>query len=254
MIFVTGDIHGRPFPRLSVDAFPEQRDMHQDEDFVIICGDFGIVWDHEGENKTEKYYLDDLEGRNFTTLFCDGNHENFDRLDAYPVEDWHGGKVHKIRPHVIHLMRGQAYDICDKKFFVFGGARSHDIRDGILEPDDPRVKFWKYDYDKLFRVNHVSWWEQEMPSDADKHVADATLAKLDYKVDFVISHDMSTECLKIYSALFKHTVLKPDELNDYLDTVRRKLDYTRWFCGHYHDNKQLTSKDILLYEQLVRVV
>ena len=30
--------------------------------------------------------LDWLDGKAFTTLFVDGNHENFDRLYAYPVE------------------------------------------------------------------------------------------------------------------------------------------------------------------------
>jgi hypothetical protein len=251
-IYITGDTHGTiDWEKLNTGNFPEQKCMTPESDYVIILGDFGGVWDGSDE---DRYVIKTYSERNFTTLFIDGNHENHDMLDKYPVEEWHGGKVHKIRPHVIHLMRGQAYDICGKKFFVFGGARSHDIRDGILESDDPRVKVWKYDYDKLFRVNHVSWWAQEMPSDEDKRVADATLAELDYKVDFVISHDMSSECLKIYSALFKHTMLKPDELNNYLDSIRRKLDYTEWFCGHYHDNRQLTSKDILLYEQLVRVV
>lgn len=33
-----------------------------------------------------------LNDRPFTTLFVDGNHENFDLLNAYPVENWHGGK------------------------------------------------------------------------------------------------------------------------------------------------------------------
>lgn len=97
------------------------------EDYVIICGDFGGVWNKEVENKEEKHLLDWLEEKPFTTLFVDGNHENFDRLYSYPVELWHGGKVHKIRPSVIHLMRGQIYEIDGKSFFTFGGASSHDI-------------------------------------------------------------------------------------------------------------------------------
>lgn len=70
------------------------------EDYVIICGDFGGVWlsDTEEERK-----MDWLEGRSFTTLFIDGNHENFDQLNAFPVEEWRGEKVHKVRPHIFHL-------------------------------------------------------------------------------------------------------------------------------------------------------
>ena len=46
------------------------------EDYVIICGDFGGVWNKEVENKEEKHLLDWLEEKPFTTLFVDGNHEN----------------------------------------------------------------------------------------------------------------------------------------------------------------------------------
>ena len=46
MIFVTGDCHGE-FLKLSGSSFPEQNEMTKD-DIVIICGDFGAVWDCDG--------------------------------------------------------------------------------------------------------------------------------------------------------------------------------------------------------------
>lgn len=100
-----------------------------------------------------------LEEKPFTTVFVDGNHENHQRLDSYPAETWQGGNVHFIRPSVIHLMRGQVFHIADKSFFVFGGASSHDISAGILEPDDPNFKKKKKRLDKdpfaLYRINHM---------------------------------------------------------------------------------------------------
>ena len=51
MIFVTGDIHGEP-KRLSMENFPEQKEMCR-EDYVIICGDFGLVFAEDKESKTE---------------------------------------------------------------------------------------------------------------------------------------------------------------------------------------------------------
>ena len=113
MVFVTGDTHGDWINRLNVDSFPEQKEMTKD-DYVIICGDFGGVWNFEEESSYEKQVLDWLEQRNFTTLFVDGNHENFTRLYNYSVEAWHGGKVHRIRNSVIHLMRGEIFDIDGK--------------------------------------------------------------------------------------------------------------------------------------------
>lgn len=103
MIYITGDIHGDP-TRLSKEAFPEQSKMTK-EDYVIVCGDFGLVWD-QIESKTEEYWLNWLQNKPFTTLFVDGNHENHDRLDAMPVSEWNGGNVHFVRPNVIHLIRG----------------------------------------------------------------------------------------------------------------------------------------------------
>ena len=141
MIYITGDCHSN-FERFNTRNFPEQKEMTKD-DYVIICGDFGGVWNKDGESKMETSALDWLDGKAFTTLFVDGNHENFDRLYAYPVEMWHGGKAHKIRPSVIHLMRGQIFELEEKKIFTFGGASSHDISAGILEPDDPKFKLKK---------------------------------------------------------------------------------------------------------------
>jgi|GEM_PF-6093669 len=85
--------------------FPAQAGMTRD-DFVIICGDFGGVRD--GSN-SEKEDLGWLERWLYTTLFVDGKHENYDKLVQFPVEDWCSGSVQRIRPHVLHLMRGQVF-------------------------------------------------------------------------------------------------------------------------------------------------
>ena len=53
------------------------------------------------------------------------------------MEEWNGGKIHRIRSHVLHLMRGQIFELEGYRFFTMGGARSHDIEDGLLELNDP---------------------------------------------------------------------------------------------------------------------
>ena len=166
MIYITGDCH-QDYGRFNTRNFPEQKKM-TGENYVIICGDFGGVWNKDKEDKEETTLMDWLDCKSFTTLFVDGNHENFDRLYGYPVEEWHGGKVHKIRPSVIHLMRGQIFDIEGASFFTFGGASSHDIAGGILELDDPAFKQKKKKLGRgvlPYRINHLSWWERELPTD-----------------------------------------------------------------------------------------
>lgn len=107
MIYITGDTHAEEFVKLNTEHFPEQKNLTKD-DYVIICGDFGLVWKTGWEARSEMWWLDHFENDcTYTLLFVDGNHENFDRLNSYPVKEWHGGKVHEIRPHVLHLMRGQ---------------------------------------------------------------------------------------------------------------------------------------------------
>ena len=136
MIYITGDTHG-DVTRFSMDNFPEQKTFtDQNENYVIICGDFGLVWNYLTETSSEKYWLNWLENKKFTTLFVDGNHEAFTRLYDYPVKEWNGGLVHEIRPHVFHLMRGQVFNIDGCTIFTFGGARSHDI-ENLLDLDDP---------------------------------------------------------------------------------------------------------------------
>ena len=250
MIYVTGDCH-QNFRKFNTKIFPEQKEMTK-EDYVIICGDFGGVWNKEVENKEEKHLLDWLEEKPFTTLFVDGNHENFDRLYSYPVELWHGGKVHKIRPSVIHLMRGQIYEIDGKSFFTFGGASSHDIESGILDPEDPDFKEKKKWLDRewrSYRVNHITWWAQELPSEEEMQEGCANLAAHDNQVDFIVTHCCATST----QMLIDEQKLKPDIETDYLEEIKQAIQFKKWFFGHYHDNRNVSKKEILIYEQFVRI-
>lgn len=251
MIYITGDCH-RNFERFNKSIFPEQNEMTKD-DYVIICGDFGGVWDKDGESKQETMMLDWLECKTFTTLFVDGNHENFDRLYGYPVEEWHGGKVHKIRPTVLHLMRGQIFTIEGKKFFTFGGASSHDIDGGILELDDPNFKKKKRELDRewiSYRVNHLSWWRQELPSEEEMEEGRRNLEIHNYEVDFVVSHCCASSTL----ALLSYGMYSPDILTDYFEEPRQSVHFKKRFFGHYHDNRNVNAEEILLYEQIVRIL
>lgn len=244
MIYITGDTHA-DFSRFLIDKFPIQKEMTKD-DYVIICGDFGGIWTFEKENIQEKYWLDYLNEKNFTTLFVDGNHENFTRLYNYPVEEWHGGKVHKIRNSVLHLMRGEIFDINNKKFFTFGGARSHDIQDGILNIDEEEKI---YEYRKrgtYFRIRDYSWWDLELPKNEEMQNGIKNLERVDYKVDYIFSH-----CCPTSIQILLNPIYKKDILTDYLQQISEKCEFKKWYFGHYHENKQLNSQFTCLYKDIV---
>ena len=251
MVFVTGDCHA-DFHKFSTDNFPEQKEMTRD-DIVIVCGDFGI-WDN---TRTECYWLKWLSQKPFTTVFVDGNHENFDRLysDEFPVVDFHGGKAHKIRPHIFHLMRGHMFTFEDKKFWCFGGASSHDISDGILDRDDfdstdkflATIRQW-YKYGKIFRINHVSWWKEELPSQEEMDFGRKTLEENNFETDYIISHCCPQE---VASVLGFHG---SDRLTMYFNDIARDTKFTKWFFGHYHGEESVWGKFILHYEKIERIL
>lgn len=124
MIFLTGDTHG-DINLQKLIAFANQRPDLTKDDYLIICGDWGVLWDNE-PSEWEKNLLRQYDGFPWTTLFIDGNHENFQRLNALPVEEWHGGKIHRVTDSVLHLMRGQVFTLAGQTVFSFGGAESPD--------------------------------------------------------------------------------------------------------------------------------
>lgn len=242
-IYLHGDIHGEPRSL----KYLKQLNLTR-EDYVIVLGDFGMIWDQE-ETKNEKYWLDYLQNQSWTTLFLDGNHENFARLNAYPIDEWNGGKVQYIRQNIIHLMRGQVYNIDEITFFTMGGASSHDIRDGVLQPDDPRIKEWRYRFDKFFRIDGISWWKEELPSKEEYTEGWKNLEKVNFKVDFILSHSPSTsELILLGSGSYEK-----DDLTDYLDDVFATVDYKRHYFGHMHINKMINRKSICLYDNTERI-
>ena len=206
-------------------------------DYAVVTGDFGGVWD---DSPREAYWLNWLEEKPFTTLFVDGNHENFDRLGELPVHQWQGGKVHYVRPHVLHLMRGQIFDIGGSTWFAMGGAASHDIQDGILDPALPDFerRYWVLRrMNARFRVLGYSWWPEEMPSGAEYAEAEANLERAGWRVDHILTHCAPSGILPQIDRGYR-----PDALTDFLETVRQRCRFSAWYLGHYHREMALEQK------------
>ena len=219
MIYITGDTHS-DFTRFSTDKFPIQKEMTKN-DYVIICGDFGGVWNYLVESTYDKYWLNCLNEKNFTTLCVDENHKNFTRLSNYPIEEWHEGKVHKIRDSILHLMRGEIFDIDNKKFFTFWGAKSHDIQEGILNLDEEEKIYAYRKRGAYFRIRDYSWWDLELPTDDKMKNRINNLKKANYKVDYIITHCCPTSTQAILSG----GTYKRDYLTDYLQEILEKCEF-----------------------------
>lgn len=223
MIYLTGDTHiPLDIEKLSVKNFPEQKNMTRN-DYVIVLGDFGLLWQR---NKTYLYWLDILSKKNFTLLWLDGNHENFDWLEELPVEEWNGGQVHTLADNIIHLMRGNVFQIKDRSFFVLGGAPS---------------------IDKERRIEGISWWPREEISRQEAEQALTKLEEIDYTVDYVLTHTcpkiLIQEMFGLHSVVNSYT-------ESFLDEIAPRIKCKKWFFGHWHEEREYKNY-CCLYNSIV---
>ncbi len=227
-VFLTGDTHGDMDIGKVEELSRTARDRLSRDDFLIVLGDFGLVW-RDPPSEGEARRLDWLEAQPWTTLFVDGNHENFDLLYAMPEVPWHGGRVHEVRPHVLHLMRGERFEIGGHSFFVVGGAHS---------------------IDREWRTPQVSWWPQEVPSEEERQRI-ARRAKTLGNVDYVLTHCPPTGCYDRYRQRFSGFWGPSDEYTDWLERhIEGTFAYRRWFFGHLHFDLPLDEPHTLLYNQV----
>ncbi len=238
-VFVTGDIHGwLDIGKLTPDRWPEGLGLHR-SDYLVICGDFGLVWNNP-ITLEEKFFIDWLDSRPWTTLFVDGNHENYDLLDTFPTTVWHGGKVAVVpgTKNVIHLLRGQVYEMGSYgRWFCMGGAPSHD---------------------RSSRVAGVSWWPREMPGEQEMAEGWANLERVGFSVDYVFTHEVPRGLRRFAMARhFDKNRMENDAISGYLQRVDEALDRDRlkmWYAGHYHDDIMIRDRrHCVLYNQIVRL-
>lgn len=119
-------------------------------------------------------------------------------------------------------MRGEVYCIEDISIFVMGGG---------------------YSIDKYRRTEGVSWWPQEMPSEEEYNNALENLKRINYKVDYIITHTAPSETVYYLSILrslgIKNDVVQEQQLTIFLDEIQRKVTYKHWYFGHFHVDLEL---------------
>ena len=232
-IYVTGDTHiPIDIRKLYIREFSEQKELTRD-DYVIILGDFGLYWHYDAEHLK---WLSWLEEKNFTILWIDGNHENHQWLNKLPVTEWHEGMVHQTSDNIIHLMRGECYEIGGKYFLAAGGAQS---------------------YDRLSRIEEVSWWKEELWSHKEQRNLFFTLDKMKSKnktIDYVLSHTCPRDLLM---PMFGISPMEdPDPTSSLLQILYDELGYhgfQGWYFGHWHKNKSM-GKFHCLFDDIVRIL
>ena len=227
-VFVTGDFHGGFDNRkLTSKNFPEARQLTKD-DYLIIAGDFGVLWKDEPDRNEQHWIRWLTKEKKWTTLFIDGNHENFVRLNNLPTEEKFGGRVGVVNDSIYHLRRGEIYTIYDRTFFCFGGALS---------------------WDKSRRKEYVSWWPEEMPTVEDKDYAWDNLKKHNSQVDYIITHTVPENLIELLG--FRKGG-KFDSTGYFLNDIYNSTKFKQWYCAHMHVDKHFGNFHVL-YQKVMQI-
>ena len=115
---------------------------------------------------------------------------------------------------------GEIYSIGGRRCIVIGGA---------------------YSVDKPLRLlNGWNWWPDEQPSAEVRVRVESRLDLESWRVDVVLSHTspLKYEPREMFiGSVDDATVDKSTE--KWLDAIEDRLEYNRWYCGHYHTDKTI---------------
>lgn len=221
LVYVTGDTHG-DYERFQD---PLLRKLGED-DTLIICGDFGFIWDG---TRQEQAILKKLSQKKYTIAFIDGCHENFDLLERdYPLIRWNGGIAREIAPNIIHLQRGEVYTIEDETYFTFGGGHSQDIE---------------------YRRETGNWWKREQPTHNEIRHAIHKMNQHHSKVDYIITHEPPAslkDCLGV-------DVQQRLEIHTFFEDLIKECEYKKWFFGKCHMDRFIPMKYYAVFEEILPV-
>ncbi len=217
MLFITGDTHGDLTKFKSSAMHKLKRD-----DYIIVCGDFGFVWD--GSSK-EINNLKWLAKRKYKILFVEGAHENFEMLNKYPKINFMGGKARQIADNIYQLIRGEIFEIDSKKIFAFGGGDDED-----LDLMDLREC---HDFTRL-------------PEEGECVRARKNLEENKYNVDYIVTYDVGFKLrnmLEMESNCFNN-------LHAFLNEVAEKCSFKKWYFGCFHFDKRIPPEYYGVYKNI----
>ncbi len=220
MIYITGDTHGE-FGW--IEAFCRRFGTCR-EDVMVILGDAGINFSGGIQDMRKKEFLVVLP---ITVFAIHGNHERRPQdIEGYQEKVWHGGVVYQEEeyPSLLFAKDGEVFDLDGKKAIVMGGT---------------------YSIDKMVRLMY-GWWPDEQPSEEVKKYVEIRLDGLGWKVDVVLSHTvpLKYEPVEVFMAgVDQSKVDKSTE--EWLDGIEDRLDYEKWYCGHYHTEKKVDRVEIM---------
>ena len=212
-IYITGDTHGS-FSR--IERFCEENQTTAN-DLLIILGDAGINYYLDERDTTLKHRLSKLP---ITLLCIHGNHEERpEDIPTYSEIDFCGDRAYAEQefPNLIFAKDGSIYNLNGARCLILGGA---------------------YSVDKYYRLQKGwQWFASEQITDTRKSEIEAIINQNNWNVDYVFSHTCPYNTRPVH--MFLHSIDQStvdNSMEVWLQKIADKLQFTRWYFGHYHDD------------------
>ena len=132
---------------------------------------------------------------------------------------------------MLHLMRGEVFDIDGLTVLAMGGATSND---------------------RQYRKEGRSWWPEEMPSEEEMWQCCTSLDRVGWKVDYVVTHEAPADLAEKLCREREREYLD-DQLQRFLAELDGQLGYHAWFFGHYHGDEWRDDRHRLIYRDVVPI-
>jgi hypothetical protein len=259
-IYLTGDVHGAIKIRFNEKYEPYTSEFTAN-DIVFALGDIGIFFNPNMEDETIISNLKFLNSKPYTIVFIRGNHDNVDMWEDLPeVEKWNG-KVRQcvfngvVYDNIYFIPHTTVLDVEDKHILCIGGAESHDIWN-LLDPSQPNYEEERWYCEasgEWFRVIGETWWPNEGIDTTNTLLA--LEGHLNDHFDMILTHDFPGIVNEHWKRYGTPARAKNTNSEDFLETLRQKLNFDYWYHGHAHEMGKLTPDKRLecLYLDWVKI-
>lgn len=210
---IVGDMHGNLSAAIAAMDFAKSYNVKT----LFQLGDWGFMWHGHGKDRLVKLNMlaSELRARGQHMYFIDGNHDWHPELRSMPLSDWPNTVTYCKRGSYLTLRNTDGKDVV---VGFMGGAAS---------------------IDKKYRIEGVSWWHEEVPTDHDIPPV---------KLDVLMTHDAPELPPGLNGYKFDDDISK--YVKDSRDAIAKAVELTKpskLFHGHYHMSYRAKYVDTAVY-------
>lgn len=238
-IFVTGDVHSD-----YMNVIKKVQGLNlQDDDIIIVCGDFGANYDYFKCNRL-KITCRNAGGQ---WIILRGNHDSrywrdFQNEKGWSISEDNQYLTQDEYPNIHYVKdEGGIYHIGKYCFLMIPGA---------------------YSVDKEYRLkNNLPYEKEEQLTEQEITKISNLIPKYQDEIDFVIAHTFPQKIVneKLTNLFLTEIDQKKVDstmekwIDDIMYYVEDGTNFKHYFGGHYHGDKDLNDNYTILYREIADI-